>query len=139
MARGFGRGSRGNQNRPFGSVRTAAGGNRARGGPLVLASAAQPPRPSSPFNPAAALSRQALRRQQPSPGGNTGVKKGADKSSGAGSKAAGTVYRRARPGEFSQRQKGGLARARVRKAARTGTGRLGERARAIAAQVGIRV
>jgi hypothetical protein len=161
MARGFGRGSRraaGTDTfRPNGRVRTAAGGTRNRGGALALATA--PQRPSSLFDPARALGRQALARQQQplaggntgelssaSPwdssqglGGNTGAKKGADKSSGAGSKAAGTVYRRARPGEFSQRARGGLARARVRRAARTGTGRLGERARAIAAQVGIRV
>ena len=129
--------------RQYGSVRTAAGGTRARGGALVLPSAVALPRLSSPFNPARTIARkqaqQILAGRAAPAGGNTGAKKGNDKESASGSAPNKSVYRRARPGEFSQRTRGATARRVLRNLARTGTPATQQRARAVAARVGVRV
>ncbi|MBN3993875.1 MAG: hypothetical protein HWQ36_26175 [Nostoc sp. NMS2] len=154
--------------RPNGSVRTAAGGTRARGGAIVPVN--QPTRTSvtgkfgSKYSASGRARRRALKEYQqvfgldrsplvgtrPSsrvlvtpaptnPGGNTGVKKGNDKEPASGSAPNKSVFRRARPGEFAQRARGANARARLRTLARTGSAATQERARALAGRVGVRL
>lgn len=64
----------------------------------------------------------------------------AENNKGTGLRSTGnSALRRARPGEFSQRQRGADARARLRNLARTGSPATQARAQALAARVGVRL
>jgi hypothetical protein len=160
QGRGRRAGNRPDQFNATGRVRTAAGGTRNRGGAIVPQRTSVTGKFGSKYSPEAQAKRRRFRvgarvgqqiyglRPQnrvlttpapANPGGNTGATKGADKASGAGSAGTKSVFRRARPGEFTQRARGANARARLRNLARTGSPATQQRARALAARVGVRV